>query len=51
MDQLEQFDFIVIDNFIGQNWAAFVAFCQSEHDMPETEVEDLGERLTVAARQ
>lgn len=45
---LEQFDYSVISDFIGQHWASFVSFCE-ERDMDEAACDDLANKLEALA--
>lgn len=44
MNTLDQFDRVLLDDFIGQHWAQFVEFCE-QHDMDEAACEELAKRL------
>ncbi len=47
-NELEQFDYGVINDFIGQNWAVFISFCE-EREMDEAACDDLANKLEALA--
>ena len=45
---MEQFDYVVLNDFIGQNWAQFLVFAEG-HGLDEAACEDLANRVETAA--
>lgn len=47
MQELDQHDFILLNDFVGQNWSSFLAFLE-DHDIAEPEAVELSDRLEKA---
>ena len=46
--EIEEWDCVILADFVGQNWANFVEFCHINHGMSEAECEDIANRLEKA---
>lgn len=49
MDELEQHDLQILNDFLGQNWVQFLQFAEENYGLEEPEATELSDRLDKAA--